>query len=100
MAGAPDERDEADTADVIGDRAEQKARARAEGRHGIWFGLGLFGLVGWAVAAPTLIGIALGAWLDRVVPTGFSWTVALLFAGVMLGCWNAWYWLRKEGGDE
>lgn len=99
MAG--DRQEEHDpTADEIGARAERKLRARAEGRHGLLFGLGMFGLIGWAIAVPTLIGIAVGSLLDRAYPAGFSWTLSLLFAGVALGCWNAWYWLRTESSDD
>jgi ATP synthase protein I len=83
-------------ADAIKSRAERKAKARAAGKPGVWFGLGMFGLVGWAVAVPTLIGVVLGLWLDRVAPTTFSWTLALLLAGVTLGCLNAWLWVEKE----
>ena len=85
-----------DTAEAIKIRAERKAKARASGQPGVWFGLGMFGLVGWAIAVPTLIGIALGIWLDRVVPANFSWTLALLLAGVVLGAFNAWLWVEKE----
>jgi len=62
----------------------------------------MFGVVGWSVAVPTLLGIALGLWLDRLWPGGFSWTLALLLAGVTLGCLNAWYWvsLERKGIDE
>jgi ATP synthase protein I len=94
--------EERDKADAIARKAarKQKAEERGEGR-GIWFGLGMFGLVGWAVAVPTLLGIALGAWLDRAVPGDFSWTLALLLGGVALGCINAWWWVSREsrGGD-
>lgn len=85
-----------EAAETIKQRAARKAKARAEGRTGVWFGLGMFGLVGWAIAIPTLIGIALGLWLDRVAPVGFSWTLALLLAGVVLGAANAWLWIEKE----
>lgn len=71
-------------------------RKRREGAPGVWFGLGMFGLVGWAVAVPTLIGIAVGLWLDRVAPQDFSWTLALLLAGVLLGALNAWLWVERE----
>ncbi len=81
-------------------RAERKAEARRQDRYRIWFGLGMFGLVGWAIAVPTLLGIALGLWLDRTMPAPFSWTVALLLAGVMVGGWNAWRWVHKESRDE
>jgi len=95
------ERKPRDKAEAIARKAERKeaAERRGEGR-GVWFGLGMFGLVGWAVAVPTLLGIALGVWLDRVAPAGFSWTLALLLAGVALGCLNAWWWVNKESRDE
>ncbi len=59
-------------------------------------GLGTFGMVGWSVAVPTLGGIFLGLWLDRVAPQAFSWTVALLVAGVILGAAIAWRWVWRE----
>lgn len=72
-------------------------RARRQGKQSTWFGLGMFGLVGWAVAVPTLLGIAAGVWLDREWPRGrLSWTLTCLLIGVALGCWNAWYWLLRE----
>jgi len=89
-----------DAAEEIGARAARKAKARKEGRTGAWFGLGMFGLIGWAIAVPTLIGVAAGLWLDRVAPSRFSWTLALILAGVVLGCWNAWNWIHTEGRDQ
>jgi len=80
----------------IGRKAGRKEKARSERGRGVWFGLGMFGLVGWAVAVPTLLGIVLGLWLDSRLPTRFSWTLTLLFVGVILGCINAWYWVRRE----
>ncbi len=73
-----------------------KARREREQNRRVWFGLGMFGLVGWSVAIPTLIGIALGIWLDMTFPSRFSWTIMLMFIGVILGCLNAWYWVKKE----
>ena len=35
----------------------RKAKARQEGERSAWFGLGMFGLVGWSVAVPALIGV-------------------------------------------
>lgn len=29
----------------------------------------MFGIIGWAVAIPTLIGVAVGIWLDRHYPS-------------------------------
>ncbi|HEY7775106.1 MAG TPA: AtpZ/AtpI family protein, partial [Kineobactrum sp.] len=86
--------------DEIGKRAEQKLRGRARKGHAAWFGLGMFGLVGWSVAIPTLIGIAIGLWLDRRWPGEVSWTLTFLILGVTLGCLNAWYWIKQESRRE
>jgi ATP synthase protein I len=87
----------------IADRfAEQMARKEALRRRGlrhkdeiVWFGLGMFGIIGWAVAIPTLIGVALGLWIDRTWPSQYSWALMFLIAGVIVGCINATYWVKK-----
>lgn len=86
--------------DEVGRRAERKQRARENRRATTWFGLGMFGLVGWSVAIPTLIGIALGLWLDARWPGLPSWTLTFLIIGVALGCLNAWYWIKQESRRE
>ncbi|MCB0569867.1 MAG: AtpZ/AtpI family protein [Phaeodactylibacter sp.] len=77
-------------------KAQRKLKAQRHGPPQVWHGLGMMGLVGWSVAVPTLLGAALGLWLDRHYPGGRSWTLALLAAGLALGCWNAWRWVAKE----
>lgn len=83
-----------------GKRARRKLRARQEGDKGGWFWFGMFGMVGWSVAIPTVIGIALGLWLDRLYPGPPSWTLNLLIIGVILGCLNAWYWVKQESRHD
>lgn len=78
-------------------KVTRKLKARRERRKAVWFGLGVFGLVGWSVALPTILGIALGVWVDRSYPSRFSWTLMLMVGGLIVGCVNAWYWLKKEG---
>jgi ATP synthase protein I len=90
----------AERAEAIGRQAERRERARRRGRRAAWFGLGMFGMVGWSIAVPTLAGIALGLWLDRVAPRDFSWTLALLLAGVVLGAGVAWFWVEREARDD
>jgi ATP synthase protein I len=89
-------KDESNLADEIGDKADRKLRARRQRGSGVWFGLGMMGLIGWSVTVPTLLGAALGLWLDRHHPASHPWTLALLMAGLVLGCWNAWHWIAKE----
>ena len=80
----------------VGEKEVRKMKARSEKEQNAWFGLGMFGLVGWSVAIPTLAGIALGIWIDRRWPGPYSWTLMLLVIGVALGCLNAWHWVKKE----
>ena len=80
----------------VGAKAERKLRAQRHVTRTVWFGLGMMGLVGWSVAIPTLLGAALGRWLDRRYPDSRSWTLALLVAGLAIGCLNAWYWMSTE----
>lgn len=84
----------------VAHKAERRLKARGERRRSIWFGLGMFGLVGWAVAVPTLLGIALGLWLDEQWPSEISWTLTMLGVGVALGCLNAWFWVKRESRHE
>lgn len=80
----------------VGAKADRKLQARRNSAQGVWFGLGMMGLIGWSVVVPTLLGTALGIWLDKRNPGGRSWTLMLLVAGLILGCLNAWQWVAKE----
>ena len=80
----------------IGAKAERKLQARRRAQNGIWFGFAMTGLVGWSVVVPTLLGTALGVWLDHHYPGTHSWTLTLLILGLVLGCWNAWHWVARE----
>jgi len=101
MADRADERRRAaDVGERIGRKAERKRKARDEPKRGLWFGLGMFGLVGWSVAIPTVAGIALGVWLDSVFGDRVSWTLTFLFVGIVLGCVNAWWWVQRESRHD
>jgi len=87
--------------DTVSRKAERKLRARRGPERNVWFWLGMFGLVGWAVAVPTVLGILLGLWLDGRWPAeGVSWTLTFLIIGVTLGCLNAWYWIQRESRHD
>ena len=79
----------------IASKSDRKIKARRENQN-IWVGLRMFGMVGWSVAIPSLLGIGLGVWLDNHIESKYSWTLMLLVIGVALGCFNAWYWISKE----
>lgn len=80
---------------LIGAKERRKVRARRSFRN-TWLGFSAFGLIGWSVAIPTLLGIALGVWLDSRHPGRYSWTLMLLVAGLGIGCLNAWHWVSRE----
>jgi ATP synthase protein I len=80
----------------VGAKAARKLKARRNPTPGVWFGLGMMGLVGWSVTVPTLLGVALGIWLDKRHPGSHSWALSLLVAGLVIGCFNAWIWIAKE----
>jgi ATP synthase protein I len=80
----------------VGAKAALKLNAQRRSRDGVWFGLGMMGLVGWSVVVPTLLGAALGQWLDGHYASKHSWTLALLVAGLAIGCFNAWHLVSKE----
>lgn len=81
---------------TVGRKASRRLKARRNRDRGVWFGLGLFGMVGWTIAITTLIGVAIGIWIDRTWPSSYSWTLMMLFIGLIIGCINAWYWINKE----
>src|ERR1022692_4259728 len=75
---------------------EVGAKAARKLNQSVWFGLGMMGLIGWSVVVPTLLGAALGIWLDNRHPGNHSWTLMLLVIGLAIGCLNAWHWVDKE----
>jgi len=79
----------------VGEKAARKIKARRS-TQGVWFGLGMMGLIGWSVAIPTLLGAAAGIWIDGRYPGSHSWTLTLLVIGLVIGCVNAWHWVAKQ----
>lgn len=100
--------DEAEFIRKVGEKEARKLKAQQHVTETVWSGLGMMGLVGWSVAVPTLLGAALGIWLDKNHPGSHSWTLMMLAIGLGLGCVNAWHWVAKEdreinkqdGGDH
>jgi ATP synthase protein I len=80
----------------VGEKEARKLQAQGKVMRTVWSGLGMMGLVGWSVVVPTLLGAALGIWLDKRYPGVHSWTLTLLIIGLTIGCLNAWHWVAKE----
>jgi ATP synthase protein I len=88
--------DQAQFADKVGTKEKRKIKGRRQRRRSPLFYAGMFGIVGWSVAVPTVLGILLGWMIDRRWPGAVSWTLTLMLVGVTLGCLNAWLWVRRE----
>ena len=81
---------------AVAAREERILRAKRTEMRSVWRGFGFFGLIGWSIVVPMLVGAALGRWLDQTYPGGRSWTLGLLISGLTLGCFNAGRWVLKE----
>ena len=73
----------------------------------VWFGLGMMGLVGWSIVIPTILGAALGIYVDDHNHGKYSWTLMFMLFGLILGSVNAWHWviqqqeeMRKDIADD
>ncbi len=84
-----------DLAREVARKSARKLKARRR-RRSVLATLGFFGLVGWSIVVPMLLGTALGVWIDKHHATRFSWTLMLMVFGLLLGCLNAWRWVASE----
>lgn len=88
------------SAEDIGNQAKRIKNARDNPGPSPLRGISTFGMVGWSIVVPTVGGAFIGLWLDRVAPQKFSWTVALILGGIVLGSLIAWEWIAKEGDSK
>lgn len=92
--------DKEELPEIVDEKSRRKLKGLREKNKSLFFGLGMFGMVGWAIAIPAVIGVLLGRWLDlgEVGRPQVSWTLTGLFAGLCIGCLIAWQWVRRESG--
>jgi ATP synthase protein I len=83
----------------VASEVARRRRAEKNRGRGVWVGLDMMGLIGWSVVVPTLLGAALGIWLDDRHPGSYSWTLSLMGLGLVVGCLNAWQWVSREDRD-
>lgn len=83
-------------ADKVGIKEARRIKGRDDKGKGLWFGLGMMGAIGWSIAVPTLIGVVIGIWMDEIMPGRISWTLTFLFVGLISGCINVWFFIRRE----
>ena len=63
--------------------------------------VGMIGILGFIFLSPIVIGIFAGEWLDKKMPIShISWQLILMALGFVLGCFNAYLWVKKEGIEK
>jgi len=77
--------------------SKQRSMERARSKWS-WSSIAILGVIGWSITVPTLIGVAVGLWIDRRWPSRFSWSLMLLVGGLLVGCFHAW--LRVKGNHS
>ena len=88
--------DQQDFHQQINEKESRKLKAKQRGEHSALQGFSVFGLIGWSIAVPTVLLTLLGLWLDEQIAGERSYTLALLIAGLGIGCLNAWYWISRK----
>lgn len=75
---------------------ERERNAREEPEPSLGSRLGQIGILGWSIVVPTLLGLAIGHWLDKRFHTGVFFAAPLLMAGAAFGLWSAWKWMHRQ----
>ncbi|GEM_PF-292662 len=87
--------------EIVRRKTDRRQRARQGGGVSIWSYLGTFGLVGWTVAVPTLLGLMIGVYVENRWAEGSNRAVITgLVLGAAVGSAMAWYWVRRESEEE
>ncbi|MGE0333961.1 MAG: AtpZ/AtpI family protein [Gammaproteobacteria bacterium] len=94
MTNEPDHPERLDEA--VRKRRQRLARWQREGERSLGQNLAMIGALGWTIVTPTLIGVFLGRWLDRIFEGGIFWTLGLLVLGLAIGCTLAWKRMHHE----
>jgi ATP synthase protein I len=82
--------------EMVNKKEKQRIKGRSVKEYSTFAWIGMLGIVGWLVTIPMLLGIALGAWIDRTYPGRYSFTVMFLVAGLAVGCVAAWNWVKQH----
>ena len=80
----------------IAEKGRRKLQAKNRNDITIWSQLGVLGIIGWTISFPIVMGAALGWFIDKKLGNGHRWALSLLVIGLIIGCWNAWYWISKQ----
>jgi ATP synthase protein I len=83
-------------ADAVRKRQVRQTHWLSEGEPSMARFVGQIGVLGWIIVAPTLLGLFVGRWLDRIFGSGIFWSAALLTLGVAIGFWSGWRWMHRQ----
>jgi len=76
--------------------ANHDAMRREEREPSLGARLGQIGILGWTIVLPTLLCLALGRWLDRLMGPRVFFSAPLLMIGAAIGLWSAWKWMHRQ----
>lgn len=83
----------------VGKQIARKIKAQRKQNNSL-LGFGMFGLIGWSIALPIVLGTWFGIWLDEQYTSTHSWwTLIFLTVGLCIACWNIMRWIQKEHQD-
>ncbi len=84
-----DKREEEEFVSQIRERSTLLKRLRGKGV--LWNYIATFGVIGWMIALPTVLGAYLGRYIDtRVGGEGISWTITFILLGLAVGVYSVW----------
>ncbi len=86
-------------ASLVGKKQKRMLKAKAQKDGEIWLTFNTFGVIGWSIVVPVLLGTAAGLFLDHHYPSTHSWTIALMVAGLAAGCFSSWRWIDEQSKD-
>jgi ATP synthase protein I len=75
--------------EAVKKRERREAQAREEGEQSPWQNLVMIGSLAWQIVVPTLLGVLLGRWLDRLTGEPVLFSAVGIVVGVALGFWMA-----------
>lgn len=82
--------------DAVRRRQRERREWEARGERSVWQNMAMLGSLGWLIIVPTLMGLAVGRWLDHSFGTGITLTAAGIFVGICAGGMLAWQRMNKE----
>lgn len=94
MSDHPDEPDR--MAEAAGRAQQRHAEGERDPEPSLGRRFAQIGVLGWIIVGPTLLGVLLGSWLDRLLGSGITLAAALTVLGATLGLWLAFRWMHQQ----